>query len=368
MITRTKKVMAAIAMLAITATVSPVTANASYVASFDDVTASDWFYSDVMALSMQGVVNGVGDNKFDPYSSVTADEFVTMIIRSQEGQDFALFDACRKAILRGWYDTSIGRDAALTREEAAVLLVNSTGVIQWDQNDISFPDRNDVSPEYVNAIDCALNLGLMEGDEDGQFNPQDTMSRAEACRMILNMQEKGPIDCNVLAPSTLVNLNIEYIGQDTSKYTFPALNNLRKVPMPILEDFVEQGWTLTFTTDIGIRYPNYSYAVGLTSANNKEIEVKVQSNSAMLDRGTIVHEFGHYLFNIMLDEDTRMSFNAAYDTEAEAMEEITSRSYCKTSVGEFFAEAFKAYILYEPFGDKAPMTYSLLEGISELWK
>ena len=103
MITRAQKVIAAVAMLAITATAAPVTASASYAASFDDVAPSDWFYSDVMKLSEQGVVNGVGDNKFDPYSPVTGDEFATMIVRSQEGQDFTLFDACRKAILRGWY-------------------------------------------------------------------------------------------------------------------------------------------------------------------------------------------------------------------------------------------------------------------------
>ena len=368
MITRAQKVIATVAMLAITATAAPVTANAAYHTTYTDVTPNDWFYSDVMTLSGQGVVNGVGDNQFDPYSPVTGDEFATMIVRSQEGQGFTLFDACRKAILRGWYDPSVGRDTAITREEAAVLLINSTGVIQWDQSDIDFPDRKDVSPEYVNAIDCALNLGLMEGDEDGNFNPQDTLSRAEACRMILNMQDKGQIDCNVLAPSSMEDLRIEYIGQDTTKYTFSALNNLRKVPMPILEHFIEHDWTLTFTPDIGIRYPQYPYAVGITSANNREIEVKVQSNSAMLDRGTIVHEFGHYLFNIMLDEDMRARFDYAYDAEAEAMEDITSRSYCKTSVGEFFAESFKAYILYAPFDDKAPMTYALLEEISGLWE
>ncbi|HIT34920.1 MAG TPA: hypothetical protein IAC31_09930 [Candidatus Faecousia intestinigallinarum] len=182
------------------------------------------------------------------------------------------------------------------------------------------------------------------------------------------MQDKGQIDCNVLAPSSMEDLRIEYIGQDTTKYTFSALNNLRKVPMPILEHFIEHDWTLTFTPDIGIRYPQYPYAVGITSANNREIEVKVQSSSAMLDRGTIVHEFGHYLFNIMLDEDMRARFDYAYDAEAEAMEDITSRSYCKTSVGEFFAESFKAYILYAPFDDKAPMTYALLEEISGLWE
>ena len=261
MITRAQKVIATVAMLAITATAAPVTASAAYHTTYTDVTPNDWFYSDVMTLSGQGVVNGVGENQFDPYSPVTGDEFATMIVRAQEGQGFTLFDACRKAILRGWYDPSVGRDTAITREEAAVLLVNSTGVIQWDQSDIDFPDRKDVSPEYVNAIDCALNLGLMEGDEDGNFNPQDTLSRAEACRMILNMQDKGQIDCNVLAPSSMEDLRIEYIGQDTPKYTFSALNNLRKVPMPILEHFIEHDWTLTFTPDIGIRYPQYPYAV-----------------------------------------------------------------------------------------------------------
>lgn len=55
-----------------------------------------------------------------------------------------------------------------------------------------------------------------------------------------------------------------------------------------------------------------------------------------------------------VSKSMRARFDYAYDAEAEAMEDITSRSYCKTSVGEFFAESFKAYILYALFDDIVP--------------
>ena len=60
MITKAQKMIATVAMLAITATAAPVTANAAYHTTYTDVTPNDWFYSDVMTLSGQGVVNGVG--------------------------------------------------------------------------------------------------------------------------------------------------------------------------------------------------------------------------------------------------------------------------------------------------------------------
>ena len=88
MSSKAQKMIATVAMLAITAAAAPVTANAAYHTTYTDVTPNDWFYSDVKTLSGQGEVNGVGDNQYDPYSPVTGDENATMIDRSQEGQGF----------------------------------------------------------------------------------------------------------------------------------------------------------------------------------------------------------------------------------------------------------------------------------------
>ena len=49
--------------------------------TYDDVTPNDWFYDTVMDLTKEGVVNGVGNNRFAPNRSVTTNEFVLMLLR-----------------------------------------------------------------------------------------------------------------------------------------------------------------------------------------------------------------------------------------------------------------------------------------------
>lgn len=48
---------------------------------FNDVPASHWAYSYIMKATELGIINGVGDNKFDPNSSVTYAQMATMMTR-----------------------------------------------------------------------------------------------------------------------------------------------------------------------------------------------------------------------------------------------------------------------------------------------
>ena len=60
------------------------------VESFTDVKESDWFYPYVMELSRRGMVNGVGDGKFNPQGTVTAAEFFALAARLVETVKSAL--------------------------------------------------------------------------------------------------------------------------------------------------------------------------------------------------------------------------------------------------------------------------------------
>ena len=51
-------------------------------APFDDVTASDWFSSYVSAAYEKGIINGVGENTFNPYGTITRQEAAVMLERS----------------------------------------------------------------------------------------------------------------------------------------------------------------------------------------------------------------------------------------------------------------------------------------------
>lgn len=50
----------------------------------------------------------------------------------------------------------------------------------------SFPDV-DENAEYAEAVACVRDMGIMIGDEQGNFNPNKTVTRAEMATIICNM-------------------------------------------------------------------------------------------------------------------------------------------------------------------------------------
>ncbi len=51
-------------------------------ASFLDVSPTDWFYGFVASASHYGIVNGVGEGKFNPYGTITREEAAVMVGRA----------------------------------------------------------------------------------------------------------------------------------------------------------------------------------------------------------------------------------------------------------------------------------------------
>ena len=58
------------------------------VQTFTDVPQSHWGYGAAQKAYSLGIVNGVGDDKFAPEKTVTAEEFCTMLLRSAGESEF----------------------------------------------------------------------------------------------------------------------------------------------------------------------------------------------------------------------------------------------------------------------------------------
>ena len=48
--------------------------------SFTDVKQSDWYYSTVMKMANDGIINGTGDGSFNPAGQVSYAEFIKMLV------------------------------------------------------------------------------------------------------------------------------------------------------------------------------------------------------------------------------------------------------------------------------------------------
>lgn len=161
---------------------------------FEDVDSNAWYYGSVTTLTEYGIVSGTGEGHFFPERSVTAAEFATMLARSNGSID--AFDitvpwgeaAVAYAAEQGWTDEQMESNHTLSREEATAMLINAIGVATSDVKDCETPflDNDLISVKYRSLVACAVEMDIISGTSpDRKFRPQDNISRAEACRLIV---------------------------------------------------------------------------------------------------------------------------------------------------------------------------------------
>ena len=119
--------------------------------SFSDVSGSDWYANAVAWASGAGVVNGMEDGTFAPNAAITREQMAVMIVR------FA--DLC-------------GVNLPQTSEAA------------------TFTDAAQIQSWATDAVVKAQRAGLIQGHPDGNFAPQTTATRAEVATIMQRLVEK----------------------------------------------------------------------------------------------------------------------------------------------------------------------------------
>ena len=161
---------------------------------FVDVDSDAWYYGAVGTLTERGIVSGTGMGQFSPERSVTAAEFATMLARSDGSID--AFDttmawdeaAVTYAADHGWTDTLLKSNHTLSREEATAMLMNAIGTTAnaTEDCDAFFSDSNLINDKYRSLIACAVEMKIIAGANPAHtFRPQENISRAETCRLIV---------------------------------------------------------------------------------------------------------------------------------------------------------------------------------------
>lgn len=96
-----------------------------YVSSFDDVAETHWAYSTISWAVESKIVQGVGDNKFEPDRTVTAKELAMMLLNAQ-GEEIEFDNAFSAAIEKGLVteEDGIAENDVLTRDAVAKIIYN----------------------------------------------------------------------------------------------------------------------------------------------------------------------------------------------------------------------------------------------------
>ena len=170
---------------------------------FTDVKTGDWFYESVMYVLQNELFKGVSNTKFDPTGTMTRAMYVTVMGRIAEidpaqytgsggfsdvqtGSWYGPYVvwAKEKGITGGVGGDRFAPDGLVTREQMAAMTVRF-----FESYGIPFPDKvTDTQPKDLDSVaswakEAVLKLwacGLFQGDNNGNFNPKNNASRAEA--------------------------------------------------------------------------------------------------------------------------------------------------------------------------------------------
>ena len=170
---------------------------------FTDVADTHWAKNEIEYLYKNGIINGKSEHIFDPDSSVTRAEFVALVVRSLGGNEEKYASSFEDVFENAWYadyvqtalrlgliseDKLFRPNDNITREEVAKILLNTAELKEKadipEEYELSFGDASEISDwakEYVRG--CAY-LKMFVGDENGCFNPKNSLTRAETAMVV----------------------------------------------------------------------------------------------------------------------------------------------------------------------------------------
>ena len=175
-------------------------------ATYSDVPADSWYYNAVEALTEQGIVSGDGTGLFHPEEQVTREQFLKMLLIAMgtelseaenpftdviEGEWYVpyVLTAKKLGVVTGISETVFGIGEQILRQDMAVMInrMLEGKEIPW-VNAVPFDDADEVSEYAAEAVANMKRMALIEG-YDNRFNPQESLTRAEAASVIAKLTE-----------------------------------------------------------------------------------------------------------------------------------------------------------------------------------
>lgn len=175
--------------------------------TFTDVSIFDWYNEGVMYVSENGIMNGVGGNKFEPSTELKREMLATILwnmegkpepkdiapfldVMSGEYYSKAIAWAGENGIISG-YGSEYGVGEAVTREDFAAILYRYAEYKGYDTTQggmavREFADYEEISEYAKTPVAWAVNTGIISGMGNGSVSPKTTTSRGQAAVMLMN--------------------------------------------------------------------------------------------------------------------------------------------------------------------------------------
>ncbi len=173
----------------------------------NDVNDTDWFAPSVYYALKNGLMNGVSESRFAPNDPMTRAMLVTVLWRYEncpEAKPSSFTDltadwykdavawAAENGIVTGVGDNKFNPNGNITREQMAAILyryAQKKGFDTTARGDLkSFPDGEKVSAYAADAIAWTVGEGIINGN-GGRLDPQGNATRAQVATILMRFIE-----------------------------------------------------------------------------------------------------------------------------------------------------------------------------------
>ncbi len=148
-----------------------------------------WANRSINEMKAKGVVGGVGANKFNPDSTATLYQMVWMTQRYFGITEMDDDDWKQKAVNIGMLENINEADSLLTKERMVDIVAKAYMYYFNLENyepkrEIDYADFDSIKEEYKLSARIIRDMWLISADENGNFNPKNTVTRAEAANIL----------------------------------------------------------------------------------------------------------------------------------------------------------------------------------------
>ena len=179
---------------------------------FADVPSTNWAADAVAFASAHELFSGTSENTFSPNQPMSRGMLTTVLynLEGRPEQDLTVQDladgysdvssdawyaegiawAAENGIASGYANGQFGPDDSITREQFAVMLWKYAGSPGSDSQ-LDFTDADQISGYAQTALRWAAEKGILSGYTNGQLSPKGTATRAEAAQMLKSFLENS---------------------------------------------------------------------------------------------------------------------------------------------------------------------------------
>ncbi len=223
--------------------------------SFKDVASSHWAYEYIEYAASANIVNGMGNDMFEPEGTLTVAQFITIMTRAFYADEVKASGAAGKwyapyvdvSNRHGLMDNlgSVDLDSDATRYQMAQIIYNTMLDLGWEMLSnagektvlSTIPDGYTIPADRLTAVTNVYDLGIIAGmDTAGTFAGNESMTRAQASVVYCRMDRKINGSSDPTARLTVASADLS-LGMSTAELTAAA-----GTPDDKLETFAGYTW------------------------------------------------------------------------------------------------------------------------------